>query len=67
MAVEQLLRTKKTDKAAVWPAQWLIGLTGKSVQNVLRSKSDALENYTSDFESAIEEAAEKCREDYGEI
>jgi hypothetical protein len=66
MAVEQL-RAKKTDKAAVWPAQWLIGLTGKSVQNVLRSKSDALENYISDFESAIEEAAEKCREDMGNL
>src|ERR1043165_8511866 len=66
MAVEQL-RAKKTDKAAVWPAQWLIGLTGKSVQNVLRSKSDALENYISDFESAIEEAAEKCRDDMGNL
>lgn len=66
MAVEQL-RAKKTDKAAVWPAQWLIGLTGKSVQNVLRSKSDALENYISDFESAIDEAASKCREDLGNL
>jgi hypothetical protein len=66
MAVEQL-RVKKTDKSAVWPAQWLIGLTGKSVQNVLRSKSDALENYISDFESAIEEAAHKCREDMGNL
>ncbi|HEY9283707.1 MAG TPA: CfrBI family restriction endonuclease [Pyrinomonadaceae bacterium] len=66
MAVEQL-RTKKNDKAAVWPAQWLIGLTGKSVQNVLRSKSDALENYISDFESAIEESARQCREDMGNL
>ncbi|MGA9996818.1 MAG: CfrBI family restriction endonuclease [Pyrinomonadaceae bacterium] len=66
MAVEQL-RAKKTDKVAVWPAQWLIGLTGKSVQNVLRSKSDALENYIFDFESAVEEAAEKCRQDMGNL
>ena len=66
MAIEQL-RVKKKDKAVVWPAQWLIGLTGKSVQNVLRSKSDALENYISDFEFAIEEAAEKCRKDMGSL
>jgi hypothetical protein len=66
MAIEQL-RAGKTDKATVWPAQWLIGLTGKSVQNVLRSKSDALENYISDFETAIEEAAEKCRDDMGNL
>ncbi|HEV2912358.1 MAG TPA: CfrBI family restriction endonuclease [Pyrinomonadaceae bacterium] len=66
IAVEQL-RANKTDKAVVWPAQWLIGLTGKSVQNVLRSKADALENYISDFESAVEEAAEKCREDMGHL
>lgn len=66
LAVEQL-HVKKNDKAAVWPAQWLIGLTGKSVQNVLRSKSEALENYIADFEAAIEEAAEKCREDMGNL
>lgn len=34
---------------------------------MLRSKSDALENYISDFEAAIEEAAGKCREDMGDI
>lgn len=66
MAVTQL-RTAKTDKSAVWPAQWWIGLTGKSVQNVLRSKSEALENYIADFESAISEAAEKCRADMGDL
>jgi hypothetical protein len=66
MAIEQL-RLNKTDKVSIWPAQWLIGLTGKSVQNVLRSKSEALESYISDFEAAIEEAAEKCREDMGTL
>ncbi len=66
LAVEQL-RSGKSDKATVWPAQWLIGLTGKSVQNVLRSKSDALEAYILDFETAVEEAALKCLENLGEL
>ncbi len=66
LAVEQL-RAKKKDKADVWLAQWLIGLTGKSVQNVLRSKSDVLETYLSDFEAAIEESAQKCFADMGDL
>jgi hypothetical protein len=59
LAVEQL-RSAKKDKADIWLAQWLIGLTGKSVQNVLRSKNEALESYLSDFETAIEEAAQNA-------
>jgi hypothetical protein len=59
LAVEQL-RSAKKDKADIWLAQWLIGLTGKSVQNVLRSKNEALESYLSDFETAIGEAAQNA-------
>lgn len=66
MAIAQL-KAKKNDKASLWPAQWLVGLTGKSVQNVLRSKDDALENYITDFEAAIIEAAEKCTQDMGDL
>ena len=66
MAIKQL-RADKNDKAATWPAQWLIGLTGKSVQNVLRGKSEAFENYIADFEAAIREASEKCRADMGNL
>lgn len=66
MALKQL-QSAKNDKAKLWPAQWLIGLTGKSVQNVLRSKADAFQDYVNDFESAIQEAAEKCRADMGDL
>lgn len=66
MALAQL-KAKKNDKASLWPAQWLVGLTGKSVQNVLRSKDDALENYITDFQAAIDEAAEKCTQDIGDL
>ena len=66
MALAQL-REKKKDRASVWPAQWLLGLTGKSVQNVLRSKDEALDDYLTDFTAAIAEAAEKCRENLGDL
>jgi hypothetical protein len=66
LSVEQL-RSKGKDKASTWIAQWLIGLTGKSVQNVLRSKSEAMNNYLSDFEAAINDAAEKCRQEIGDL
>lgn len=67
MAIEQIAKARKNDNASIWPAQWLIGLTGKSVQNVLRSNPDAIKQYVADFEAAVEEAASKCRADLGDL
>jgi hypothetical protein len=67
LAVEQLSTARKNDKVSTWPAQWLIGLTGKSVQNVLRNKADVLSEYLKDFEAAVSEASRRCREDMGDI
>ena len=66
MAMSEL-RTSGRDRALVWPAQWAIGLTGKAVQNVLRSKTSALEKYVADFDEAITEASERCFRDYGPL
>jgi hypothetical protein len=65
LAVEQIEAGRR--KASIWPAQWLIGLTGKSVQNVLRSNPEARNAYIADFEAAVEEAAAKCREEIGDL
>ncbi len=59
LAVEQITTSRRNDHASVWAAQWLIGLTGKSVQNVLRSNPAAREAYISDFEAAVKDAADK--------
>jgi len=67
MAIEQISTSRKNDKASIWIAQWLIGLTGKSVQNVLRSNRNATRDYITDFEDAIEEAAESCRQQFGKL
>ena len=65
-ALEQMFASRSS-KASFWPAIWLIGLTGKSIQNVLRSNSATRQNYIQDFENAIEEAAHRCQEDFGPI
>ena len=66
MAVEQI-QSAGRDKGAVWLSNWLIGLTGKGVQNVLRSNPDAVAEYIAGFEKVIEEAANRCREEIGSI
>ena len=67
LAVEQITASRRNDNASIWPAQWLIGLTGKSVQNVLRSNPAAREAYISDFETAVKDAADKCRAEMGDL
>jgi CfrBI restriction endonuclease. len=66
MALDQITDANKNDRGKIWPAQWLLGLTGKSVQNVLRSKPEATKAYITDFEAAIKEAADRCREEMGD-
>ncbi len=67
LALQQIAQARKNDNASLWPAQWLIGLTGKSVQNVLRSKPEARQTYIADFEDAVKEAADKCHEEIGDL
>lgn len=65
LALEQLSASTASNKADTWPAQWVIGLTGKAVQNILRSNSAARANYVRDFESAVVTAAQRCEADFG--
>lgn len=67
MALSQLQSSRRSDNALIWPANWLIGLTGKGFQNVLRGNPTAQEKYIQDFEAAVEEASQKCGEDFGSI
>jgi hypothetical protein len=48
-------------------AMWCLGLTGKAIQNVLRNDSSKIASYVLGFEQAIEQAAQKCQEDYGDV
>lgn len=67
MALEQMNAAPQSNKEIMWPAQWLVGLTGKGIQNVLRSNPDARDQYLKDFEAAVEEAARQCEADFGAV
>ena len=64
MAVQQIQAAGR-DKGSVWLSNWLIGLTGKGVQNVLRSDPEAVDEYIAGFERVVEEAASKCHKEIG--
>ncbi len=66
MAVHQLENTKRNDTINIWPAQWMIGLTGKSYQNVLKSNPEAFLGYVTSFEEAINESVTKCHKEFGD-
>jgi hypothetical protein len=66
LAVEQLQAGPKSNKAVMWPAQWLLGLNNKAVQNVLRSDTKTIDRYVRDFEEALRDAAQHCRNQLGD-
>ena len=67
LALEQLSAKGAHNRAIQWPAQWVVGLTGKGTQNVLRSDPEARQEYIDDFEAAVAEAAQRCESDYGHL
>lgn len=67
LAVQQIEASPRADNERVWPAQWMIGLTGKSFQNVLRSDPEARARYVADFEAAIQESAATLESEFGEL
>lgn len=56
-----------TDHERTWPARWALGITGKGVQNVLRSDPQFLAEYVQSFERAVNSAAENLRRSFGEL
>jgi hypothetical protein len=67
LALDHMETYRRRGKAYLWPAQWLIGLTDKAVQNVLRGDRDIRRQYIKDFEQAVTEAAAQCQRDLGEL
>jgi len=47
--------------------QWLIGLTKKGIQNVLRSDETEFNQYLDNFENSLGELSKKCQLDFGEL
>lgn len=67
-AERQLGGTLASDKVLRWPAQWVLGLTQKQIQNVLRGgHAAALTAYRELYEDALADAAGRCEALFGPV
>lgn len=60
------LRARKS-KERRWLLEWLIGLTDKQFQNVLRDQPSLLSGYAEDYRRTLEETSKTCSEIYGNL
>ena len=67
LALQQIDSKHKKTKGDAWLAKWIIGLTGKAEQNVLRGDAQARAAYLADFETALVEAAAQCQAAMGDV
>jgi len=65
--VSNELQLSKLDPEQKIFLQWLIGLTGKSIQNVLRSDSDQLKGYLTALEASLQNAVKQSKEEFGDL
>lgn len=63
--VEDLRITKKKDEK--WILEWLLGLTDKAVQNILRDNPEELENYRKKLDETLKDAVEDFEHSYGPL
>lgn len=50
-----------------WILQWILGLTDKAYQNVLRDRPDLLDDYTRRYTKVYNEVSALCQQDYGSL
>lgn len=65
-ATERLKQGRLT-KQERWLMQWILGLTDKAFQNVLRDDSSSIEKYKNSYIDIIKKAIEVFQQDYGSI
>lgn len=62
---ERILKQKRLSKSERWVAQWVLGLTDKASQNVLRDDASLLTEYRKRYISICEEAISKSIAEFG--
>lgn len=62
---ERILTQKRLSKDERWIAQWVLGLTDKASQNVLRDNANLLADYRMRYESIYEDAVARSIAEYG--
>jgi len=66
-ACRRLSETKKVGKEERWLAQWILGLTDKAFQNVLRDEQNAIIRYTEQYKKSCREIIEGFDKTHGEL
>ncbi|HOT92370.1 MAG TPA: CfrBI family restriction endonuclease [Anaerolineae bacterium] len=61
------LQGQNLAKAERWTAQWVLGLTDKARQNILRDKSVAVDEYVREYRNTIREVAQESLNTFGEL
>lgn len=64
-AAEQLKRARSRNER--WVLQWVLGLTDKAAQNVLRDEFAALEAYRTKYVAACQEIIAACESNFGTL
>ena len=57
----------QTSKQERWLLQWILGLTTKGVQNILRDDHRALDRYQSRFVETQQDLSARCVEEFGPV
>jgi hypothetical protein len=63
--VSNELKSKKLSSEQKIFLKWLIGLTGKSVQNVLRNDEEQIESYLKELDTALKNAVDQSNTEFG--
>lgn len=64
---QEILSRKRIDKAERWLAQWMLGLTDKAFQNVLRDEPRALQEYRERYIHTCQEVIAAYTNEQGEL
>jgi hypothetical protein len=64
---ERILRQKRLSRSERWMAQWVLGLTDKASQNVLRDDAELLSEYRQRYEAIYQETIAQSTTEYGPL
>ena len=63
----EILRRKGLPKSERWIAQWVLGLTDKAFQNVLRDEVQAIDEYQKRYIRVCRQVISECEREHGKL
>lgn len=65
LAQDEFLKIRRSEDR--WILQWILGLTNKAVQNILRDDPNNLTKYRSEYEQVVKGAVQSCDDLFGPL